>query len=189
MRRLALPTTPAFCYLFILGALAVVSTFGLIGCAGEGQGNSGSGATALGRLQQEVFTPTCATAGCHDAITQTFGLNMATATLSATSLVNRAALGCAGKTLVVPGDPEASYLIDKLAGATTPCGSLMPLGFPQLDSAELDLVRSWIAGGATTTTSPVSSSTTTSSSTSSTLGSLERATSTTSTTTTLGTGL
>ena len=54
---------------------------------------------------------------------------------------------CGGKTLVSPGNPEASLLYQKLT-TTPPCGGHMPLGGDALPSDELEMVRSWIASGA-----------------------------------------
>jgi hypothetical protein len=42
--------------------------------------------------------------------------------------------------VITPGDPEKSLLIQKVAGAQP--------HFAQLTSQELDLVKKWIAGGA-----------------------------------------
>ncbi|MCA9685866.1 MAG: hypothetical protein KC457_27060 [Myxococcales bacterium] len=54
---------------------------------------------------------------------------------------------CAGKPLVVPGHPEQSLLLDKLADKPT-CGDRMPLGGAAFTADEIELVRSWIAAGA-----------------------------------------
>jgi hypothetical protein len=72
-----------------------------------------------------------------------------------------------GRIRVVAGNPDASYLMDKLGdGLQAPCGEFMPLGMPSLSSGELQLIRNWIADGAlpasfdiavTTTTSTTSS--------------------------------
>ncbi len=57
-----------------------------------------------------------------------------------------------GTTLVVPGDPDASYLYRKLTLAAPCAGSQMPLGelgaSYMLQPCELQLVHDWIAGGA-----------------------------------------
>jgi len=56
---------------------------------------------------------------------------------------------CGGRAYVVPGDPDASLLYNKLANATPVCGVQMPLGgFAYLSAQELEVVRSWIAAGA-----------------------------------------
>ena len=48
---------------------------------------------------------------------------------------------------VESGDPDSSYLIDKLEGTQT-VGSRMPQGGPFLDQETIDLIREWIANGA-----------------------------------------
>jgi hypothetical protein len=58
-----------------------------------------------------------------------------------------------GFTRVVPGDVGKSLIIAKLEsrrdGVDPPCGGGMPTGErPALPTAEIDLVRRWIAGGA-----------------------------------------
>lgn len=54
---------------------------------------------------------------------------------------------CMGRMIVAPGQPEMSLLLQKL-GPNPPCGVRMPLGGAPLSDAQLELVRSWIAGGA-----------------------------------------
>jgi hypothetical protein len=54
-----------------------------------------------------------------------------------------------GTDIVVPGDPCASVLVQKLE-STPPFGSRMPLdGPPYLEDTEILLIRDWIAEGAT----------------------------------------
>ena len=48
---------------------------------------------------------------------------------------------------VEPGDPDNSYLIDKLEG-TQAVGSQMPQGGPFLDQETIDMIRQWISDGA-----------------------------------------
>ena len=47
-----------------------------------------------------------------------------------------------------PGDPEASYLYQKVTGAALCGGERMPRGRAPLDEAELALIEAWICGGA-----------------------------------------
>ena len=65
------------------------------------------------------------------------------------ALVGKPSTGarCAGRTLVVAGQPDASLLYQKLF-ETSPCGSRMPLGGDLLSDAQREMVRSWIAAGA-----------------------------------------
>jgi hypothetical protein len=48
---------------------------------------------------------------------------------------------------VAPGNPGASYLVQKLEGSAA-VGARMPLGGPYLDSATMAVIRQWIANGA-----------------------------------------
>lgn len=48
-----------------------------------------------------------------------------------------------GKPMVVPGDPDGSYLVSKLTGKGIK-GEQMPMGDDPLPAAEIDVVRQWI---------------------------------------------
>jgi hypothetical protein len=62
--------------------------------------------------------------------------------------VNVASLEKPSLLRVKPGDPDNSYLIQKLEGAAGISGSRMPLGGPFLDRETIDKIRSWIQDGA-----------------------------------------
>jgi cytochrome c5 len=49
----------------------------------------------------------------------------------------------AKKVFVVPGDPDASYLVNKLTGKNIK-GDIMPMGDDPLSPAEIEVVRQWI---------------------------------------------
>jgi hypothetical protein len=54
-----------------------------------------------------------------------------------------------GATLVVPGDPDGSYLVHKLEGDSDIVGQRMPrTGGPFLTSGQMQILRRWIANGA-----------------------------------------
>jgi hypothetical protein len=74
-----------------------------------------------------------------------------TADVSWGNLVGRTAPESCGGTLVVPGDPSASYLYQKLTSAHPCSGTQMPAGEfgPQpLPACVVALVRDWITAGA-----------------------------------------
>ena len=56
--------------------------------------------------------------------------------------------GRPGETRVVPGNPEASYLIHKLEGRSTIAGVRMPVGGPYLTQGQIDVIKRWIELGA-----------------------------------------
>lgn len=98
------------------------------------------------RVQAEVFTPTCATLGCHHPIGQQSQLVL-TPDVAYAQSVNRAAVQNPSLLRVSPNDPANSYLYRKLTGAGI-TGDRMPQGMPPLDETKLKLVRDWIRRGA-----------------------------------------
>lgn len=92
-----------------------------------------------------VFTPTCATSGCHSGGAPAAGLNLQAGNAYA-ELVGIASSQDAGLMRVNPGNPDDSYLIRKLEG-TASSGQQMPPGAP-LAQAEIDVIRQWITDGA-----------------------------------------
>jgi hypothetical protein len=53
-----------------------------------------------------------------------------------------------GAIRVIPGDPDNSYIIRKLEGASDIAGSRMPLRGPFLTDGQILIIRRWIAIGA-----------------------------------------
>lgn len=96
-------------------------------------------------IQTNVFTPNCATAGCHTGGTPAGGMNLS-AGVAYANLVNVASnnAGCAALR-VNPGDPDTSCLIQRLEGTVAPT---MPLGGTPIAQAVIDDIRQWIADGA-----------------------------------------
>ena len=57
--------------------------------------------------------------------------------------------GKAGTTLVIPGDPDNSYLVKKLEGASDIVGLRMPRNNgPFLTEGQMSVIRRWITEGA-----------------------------------------
>jgi hypothetical protein len=103
-------------------------------------------------IQQRIFgTHGCAVASCHGSFAQG-GLELLAGT-SYAQLVGVAAsnpvAAAAGKVRVVPGDPGASFLVQKLRGTLAAGeGDAMPRVGTPLDADELALVEAWIQDGA-----------------------------------------
>jgi hypothetical protein len=138
-------------------SLAVASACAtLIGCGGSGEGldNNGNpvgapnGGTILtadfNSIQSNVFTPVCTR--CHSGATAPRGLRLDDAN-SYALLVGVASGEAPGLQRVKPGDPNASYLVQKLEG-TAAVGQRMPLGGPYLPQSTIDVIRQWITNGA-----------------------------------------
>jgi len=98
------------------------------------------------RVQNEIFTPTCAALGCHDTLGQQQGQVLAPGRAYA-SIVNQPSTEMPSLKRVLPGDPSNSYLYRKITGAGI-SGDRMPQGGPYLTDAQIKLIRDWIRRGA-----------------------------------------
>ena len=135
-------------------------TLALAACgAGSGEGldqngqplSGGGGAPGglqptLASIQDHVFTVNCAVSGCHGGGTAQFGLRLDPG-FSAGNLINVPSPRDSNLIRVVPGDPDASFLIQKLQGTQT-LGERMPDGGPYLTTATVNVIRQWIQDGA-----------------------------------------
>jgi hypothetical protein len=63
------------------------------------------------------------------------------------TIVGQPSTGVPGRVRVAPGDPEASYLFEKISRDRPTKGKRMPPNQP-LDPERIALVRAWIALGA-----------------------------------------
>lgn len=123
----------------------------LIGCSGgDGSGLQGPPLPPLtatfSSLQANIFTPTCATAGCHSGAGAPVGLLLDDVN-SYGLLVNRPSGEVPALLRVAPADPDNSYLIQKLEG-TAAVGARMPLNGQPLAQSTINVVRQWISDGA-----------------------------------------
>jgi hypothetical protein len=130
------------------------------GCAGNGNGLDENGrpinggesaplAANLQSIQDHVFTPICTQ--CHAGAAAPLGFRLDQDSAYA-MLVNAPSSEAPGLQRVTPGDPDASYLIQKLEGRAA-VGAQMPLGQPPLPQATINVIRQWIANGAQATAS------------------------------------
>ena len=112
--------------------------------------NQVAAATTLTEIQATVFTPLCS--GCHNGSNPAAGALPGSQNLTAgnsfANLVGVASHEEPTIRRVTAGDPDNSYLIQKLEGAAGISGQRMPLGGPFLDQATIDKIKSWIAAGA-----------------------------------------
>ncbi len=105
-------------------------------------------AVTLTQIQNEVFSPICSV--CHSGPTSSTlpsGMDLSTTANSFAALVGVASIQAPSIDRVQPGEPDNSYLIDKLEG-TQGVGVRMPQGGPYLDQATIDMIRTWITDGA-----------------------------------------
>lgn len=134
----------------------LVVTLGALLLASCGGGDGSSSPTAqppgttfgpnFSEIQANIFTPTCATTGCHFGAGAPQGLRLDEAN-SYGLLVGIASGEVSSVLRVAAGDPNNSYLIQKLEG-TASVGGRMPLNAPSLDRTSIDTIRQWITDGA-----------------------------------------
>jgi hypothetical protein len=92
-----------------------------------------------------ILAESCGTSGCHDATPQAqAGLDLISPNVESRIVdVNAVGLGCENSILVVAGDPDASYLLDKVLDLPSICGLEMPL-VGTLPPNEIAVLREWI---------------------------------------------
>lgn len=135
-------------------ALWIALSAALAGCAGNGEGLDENGrpldagpqplAPTFASIQANVFTPICTQ--CHAGAAAPAGLRLDEAS-SYAMLVNTPSLEVPALRRVAPGNPDLSYLVQKIEGRAA-VGGRMPLNSPPLPQATIDVIRQWIADGA-----------------------------------------
>ena len=132
----------------------MAAVFALAGCtAGNGEGLDANGEPTpvtppansdFQEIQDTIFTPICT--NCHVGANAPQGLRLDSAN-SYALLVNVASNEVPALLRVNPGNPDASYIVQKIQGNAA-VGGRMPLGGPNLPQDRIDLVRRWISAGA-----------------------------------------
>ncbi len=95
-------------------------------------------------IYEVVMRPSCATGGCHDAVTAAGGLTMRDPCQARSALL---ATGACQQTILRPGNAAESLLIDKLDNTEPSCGDSMP-PTGQLSESARRAIRSWVNDGA-----------------------------------------
>jgi len=129
----------------------------LAACAGNGAGldangqplvpggpGSGPLTADFGSIQAHVFTPICTI--CHAGADAPHGLRLDAAD-SYNLLVGVPSVEVPSLFRVKAGDPDSSYIVQKLEGHAA-VGARMPLGGPYLSTDEIAVIRLWITNGA-----------------------------------------
>jgi hypothetical protein len=144
------------CKGFFVFSVALV----LAGCAGDGTGLDANGRpvvpgapanTDFQEIQDTIFSPICS--NCHVGTGAPQGLRLDEGN-SYAMLVNVPSAQVSGLLRVNPGNPDASYIVQKIEGTAT-VGVRMPAnGPPYLPQDRIDLVRRWISAGAPMASGP-----------------------------------
>lgn len=134
--------------------LVIVMVVAFGGCEsdeGEDKDSQGSNTSSLegleptfANVETEIFAKSCTFSSCH-GVNAAGGLDLTSP--SHDRLVNVESAMAPGNILVVPGDVEASYLIEKLETATPAVGERMPLN-GELEPDRTQFVKDWILAGA-----------------------------------------
>jgi hypothetical protein len=128
----------------------------LAACAGNGEGLDANGrplvpgggvaplSADFNSIQANIFTPICSV--CHVGGSAPEGLRLDAAN-SFNLLVGVPSTEVPSLMRVKPGDPDGSYIIQKLEGHAA-VGAQMPLGGPYLTTDTIAFIRQWITNGA-----------------------------------------
>ena len=111
-----------------------------------GDGDPIDPTATFSRVQNEIFTPTCAVIGCHDPLGQSSQMIL-TQGQAYGNIVNRPSVEMPGLSRIKPNDVTNSYLYRKITGAGI-TGDRMPLSSPPLSETQIQLIRNWIRRGA-----------------------------------------
>ncbi len=140
-----------------LSVFVAIGSTCLAACAGSGAGLDSNGlplgsegatggpiTATFESIQANVFTPICSV--CHAGGAAPEGLRL-DATDSYANLVGVPSTEVPSILRVKPGDPDNSYLVQKIEGHAA-VGVRMPYGGPYLDQTTIDAIRQWISDGA-----------------------------------------
>ncbi len=137
-------------------ALCVAMGPGLGACAGSGAGldsngrptgsEGGGGALTADfqSIQDNVFTPICSV--CHAGGAAPQGLRL-DAVNSYSMIVGVPSTEDPSVLRIKPGNPDNSYLVQKIEGHAS-VGAQMPFGGPPLPAATINVIRQWVTDGA-----------------------------------------
>ena len=96
-------------------------------------------------IQDNVFTPICTK--CHIGAGAPQGLQL-DAAHSYALLVGVPSTEQPNVLRIKAGDPDNSYLVQKIEGAPSISGVRMPFGGPYLPQSTIDVIRTWVTNGA-----------------------------------------
>jgi hypothetical protein len=122
----------------------------------EPDGGTQAAPTSFAAIREDVFATSCGFGSCHAGKTPAAHLDLQGGDVCA-ALVSHQSCLFPNRSLVVPGKPEQSFLLDKLKGNALddePAGDCaetnerMPWGAPALDAETLARIESWIRAGA-----------------------------------------
>lgn len=134
----------------LFGALSFAIGAGACASSPAAPTSAASGASTaptLTQIQTQIFDPGCSS--CHTDVgrTPSSGLNLKAGS-AFSNLVGVSSVGLAGAVRVIAGNPNSSYLVQKLEGAANIAGVQMPRVGAPLTAAQIKMIRDWITAGA-----------------------------------------
>jgi cytochrome c len=126
--------------------LALALLFAGLGGAACGGGDDGEPIPPhLSTIESEIFARNCTFSSCHGATSPNEGMSLVAPTYA--TLVGVASSEAPDLVRIAPGDPDASYLLQKITSTAPRDGVRMPPDQP-LPSNKVEAIRAWIAAGA-----------------------------------------
>jgi len=117
------------------------------GCGNSDLDGSAAPSSQLRAIQREVFAGSCALSdSCHRGDSTPSGLNLEVPVHA--KLVGVPASAGSSRILVVAGDPNSSYLYEKISRDTPSQGMRMPPNAQPLSNENIERIRAWITAGA-----------------------------------------
>jgi hypothetical protein len=130
----------------VLVALGLSAALAVGGCPGslDNPEDFGDGGVEV-KDAETILAQSCGTTGCHDDSSQAqAGLDLLSPGVENRVVdVNPIGIGCTSRVLVVAGDPDSSYLIDKVLNTPGICGLQMPV-VGTLPPSDIEVLREWI---------------------------------------------
>jgi hypothetical protein len=118
------------------------ASLGLVTALHAAPESSGSSKVRFTRDIEPIFMSTCSGEYCHGNLVNS-------PERAYRFFVNQPSVECEGRSLVVPGRPDASYLMEKVRDQDVCAGERMPRGMGNsLSPYQIQLLRDWIRGGA-----------------------------------------
>ena len=138
---------------FVAMTLFCAASATMSGCGSmtdpDGDGNGQPAQVSFSDDVQPILTTNCA--GCHSAggMADLSGIALRLTVQEAyDDLVDQLSVQDPSLTLVMPGDVQASLLVDKVSNDAPAVGDKMPLFAPMLTADEIELISLWIEQGA-----------------------------------------
>jgi uncharacterized protein (TIGR03118 family) len=102
----------------------------------------------LTQLQTDIFTPRCSSCHTGGGASLPGSMNLSSVAATFAALVNVTSVENTARKRVLPGEPNNSYIVNKLEDNDIGATARMPLGGPFLTQPMIDQVRTWISEGA-----------------------------------------